>query len=207
MQGKWKDISMPLINDGATWPGDTPFSFGLSQTIEETKTVNVGEIHTGLHAGTHMDAPYHYNKEGQTIDQLPLDIALGKCLVCEVKSSVIDASVIEGVDLSNVERILFKSMKRDPAVFPLEYPPVDPELVPILKEKGIKLIGVDAPSVDPVDSKQMLAHLAFDRSNIIIIENLFLNDTSPGLYELLAMPLLIIGGDASPIRAILRSIS
>ena len=202
------DITMPLINQGATWPGDTPYHFKLSATMKETGSVNIGEIHSSLHNGTHMDAPFHYDDHGQTIDQLDVSIGIGRCRIVDVTGlDKVTVSDLEKLNLSGVSRLLFRMLDRDPAIFPEQFPLLTVESVDYLATLGVKLIGTDAPSVDAVDSKTLPIHLAIHKAKITIIENLYLNDVPVGHYHLYAVPLKIVGGDASPVRALLTPIA
>ncbi|GEM00942.1 arylformamidase [Halolactibacillus halophilus] len=197
------DITMPLINKGATWPGDTPYRFKLSATMKDTGSVNIGEITSSLHNGTHMDAPFHYDNHGRTIDQLDVSIGIGTCQIVDVRGlDKVTVSNLEKLNLSGVSRLLFHMLDRDPAVFPEQFPLLTVEAVDYLATIGIKLIGTDAPSVDAVNSKTLPIHLAIHKARITIIENLYLNDVSAGHYHLYAVPLKIVGGDASPVRAL-----
>ncbi|GEN55855.1 kynurenine formamidase [Halolactibacillus alkaliphilus] len=198
------DITMPLINEGAVWPGDTPFHFKLSATMKETNAVNIGEMSLSLHNGTHMDAPFHYDEHGATIDQVNLSIGIGRCQIIDVTHlEKVTESDLKCFDFNNTPRVLFHMLDRAPTIFPEQFPLLTEDAVNYLSKQGVKLIGTDAPSVDEVTSKTLPIHQALHASNMTIIENLFLNHVAPGVYWLYAVPLKIIGADASPIRAIL----
>lgn len=201
------DITMPLLNNGAVWPGDTPYHFKLSATMKETGSVNIGEINSSLHNGTHMDAPFHYDDSGKTIDQLDVSIGIGRCRIVDVTGlDKVTVSDLVKLNLLGTSRLLFHMLDRDPAVFPEKFPLLTSEAIDYLAKQGVKLIGTDAPSVDAVDSKTLPIHLAIHRANITIIENLYLNDVPAGHYHLYAVPLKIVGGDASPVRALVLPI-
>ncbi|MFC2949554.1 arylformamidase [Virgibacillus sediminis] len=206
---KWIDISQPLTNDMASFPGDTPFAFELTYTKQETGSVNVGQMTASLHTGTHADAPFHYDENGRTIDQLDLDRYIGKALVLDVRQSdpvtIEDLKEIKGMGVSRV--LLNTSLPNNPKRFPDAMPALDPGIAPFLKEQGVNLLGVDIPSVDPADSKELETHHALYDNGINILENLMLDHVKPGIYELIALPLAIQGADGSPVRAVLRPIS
>ena len=204
----WLDISQPLTNDIAVWPGDIPFNFELGFTKEQTESVNIGQIKVGVHTGTHGDAPFHFNDEGKTIDEIDINVYIGKAKVIDVAGfPLIDQYVLEKMELNNVERILFKTNpNRDPKTFPDTFTVFDPSAAKYLKKLGVVLIGTDAPSVDPEHSKSLKAHHAFHENDIFILENLLLNEVQPGDYELIALPLKIVGADGSPVRAVIRPI-
>ncbi|MFC3041254.1 arylformamidase [Virgibacillus xinjiangensis] len=205
---KWIDISQPLTNDMASFPGDAPFSFELTYKKEETGSVNVGQMTASLHTGTHADAPFHYDEDGQTIDQMDLNRYIGKALVVDVSNSnPITAADLEEITGKGISRVLLHtSLPNNPKRFPDHMPALDPDIAPFLKEQGVDLLGVDIPSVDPADSKDLDTHHALYRNGINILENLMLDQVRPGIYELIAVPLAIHGADGSPVRAVLRPI-
>ncbi|MCA1056029.1 arylformamidase [Rossellomorea aquimaris] len=199
------DISQPLTNGTPVWPGDTPFSFSLNWSMEESSSVNVGQLNMSTHTGTHVDAPFHFKNDGKRILDLPLERYIGKAVVVSVEQAEsIGPEHLEGIDFDSVQKVLFKTNAwKDLQAFPESIPPIQPELAPFLKEKGIHLIGVDLPSVDPLDSKELHAHHALTEHDILILEGIVLNDVEPGYYELFAMPLALKDADGSPVRAVL----
>ena len=208
MQEKpWIDFSIRLTSDVAVWPGDKPFNFRLSYTKEQTKSVNIGEMSTSVHTGTHMDAPFHYDNDGKKIHELDVSLFIGPAKVVDVRGhEVIGRKELEAFNLDGVSRLLLRSLDRADSSFPERYPILKEDIGPFLKEKGIHLIGTECPSVDPVDSKHLPAHHALYQNGVYILENLVLKDVKPGLYELIALPLSIHGGDGSPVRAVIREL-
>lgn len=203
---KWIDISQPLHNGLAHWPGDTPFSFKLSATKSETGSVNIGQITTSVHSGTHVDAPFHFDDEGPKIIDLDPEVFIGPARLIDVSHcEVINRQSLNSFDLEGVTRLLLRtSLPNNPERFPEAIPALDPDLAPFLQEKGIKLMGVDLPSVDPLDSKTLPTHHALYRHGIHILENLMLDHVQPGDYELIALPLPLKDADGSPVRAVIR---
>ncbi|BCB02356.1 arylformamidase [Bacillus sp. KH172YL63] len=199
------DISRPLHNDTPVWPGDTPFSFSLNWTKEETGSVNVGQVTMSSHTGTHVDAPFHFDQDGNRILDLPLERFMGQAVVVSVEGAEeITPEQLKDIDFSGVTKILFKTNAwKNPDQFPEEIPPVSEELGPFLKQNGIDLIGVDLPSVDQLDSKELNAHHSLHANGIGILEGIVLTDVNPGRYELVALPLPLQDGDGSPVRAVL----
>ncbi|API91332.1 kynurenine formamidase [Virgibacillus pantothenticus] len=205
----WIDISQPLSPQIAHWPGDTPFQYRLTASIEETKSVNIGNIHTSLHIGTHIDAPYHFSATGKTVDQLPIEPYIGRAVVIDVShTKTINAQVLSAMDWpSNTKRILLHtSLENQPDRFPAKLPYLDPDIAPFLQAKGVHLLGVDMPSVDAPDSKDLATHHALAAHGIYILENVMLDTVPAGEYELIALPLPIQGADGSPVRAVIRPI-
>lgn len=208
MTGQWIDISQPLQNNIAEWPGDTPFSYEVAYTKTETGSVNIGKLSTSTHMGTHIDAPFHFDDNGMKVLDLPIDIYIGRARVLDVtgKESV-GQSDLEAIDFGGAERVLLKTGSRpDPNVFPETFTYLRADIGPFLKERGVRLIGVDAPSVDPETSKTVSAHHSLNENGVMILENIVLSAVEPGDYELIALPLPLKDGDGSPVRAVLRSI-
>ncbi|MEW9677138.1 arylformamidase [Lentibacillus sp. L22] len=206
---QWIDISQPLTNTIAHWPGDTPFSYELTYTKEESGSANIGQITTSLHMGTHIDAPFHFDNDGATVDQLDLDIYVGKAAVIDVShTDTITVDVLKQFEWdTDVTRVLLKtSLPNNPERFPEKLPALDPAISPWLHRQGIRLLGVDMPSVDDPDSKELEVHHALHDHDIFILENIMLDQIATGNYELIALPLAIHGADGSPVRAVLRAI-
>ncbi|WP_339252927.1 arylformamidase [Sporosarcina sp. FSL W8-0480] len=206
MTGKWIDISQPLHNGIAEWPGDTPFQYEVKFLKAFTGSVNIGQMTTSMHTGTHIDAPFHYDDEGLKVDELPIDVYIGKARVIDVTGlESVGRSDLEALDFGGAERILLKTGSRpDADVFPESYTVLRADIGPLLKERGVRLIGIDTPSVDPEPSKTLDAHHSLHDNGVLILENIVLAEVEPGDYELIALPLPIKGGDGSPVRAVVR---
>ncbi|ANC78298.1 arylformamidase [Fictibacillus phosphorivorans] len=206
---KFYDISMPLYNGVPGWPGDTPYHFDLAWTKEDSGSVNVGKLEMSTHTGTHIDAPYHFTDSGERVGGLDLELYVGRAMVIDLtnRKEITIESLKEKLQ-DGTKRVLFKTgCWKDRSVFPAEIVPLLPEAVPFLSECGVGLVGVDMPSVDPLDSKELRAHHALYEHNIQILEGLVLDEVPEGVYELVALPLALEEADGSPVRAILREIT
>ncbi|MBM7703288.1 arylformamidase [Metabacillus iocasae] len=203
---RWIDVSQKLTNEIPVWPGDTPFSYQVSWSKEESGSVNVGQINMSTHTGTHIDAPFHFDDEGQCVIDLDVNLYIGDALVVHVKNAKrIELKELAHLSLEGVTRLLIRTDAwTDRTSFPATIPPVDPELVPYLAKQGIRLLGLDLPSVDALDSKELAAHHALHENGIHILEGLVLDEIEEGMYELAALPLPLVEGDGSPVRAVLR---
>jgi arylformamidase len=202
----WIDISQPLSHSVAHWPGDTPFTYEVSFTKEQTGSVNIGKMTTSVHIGTHVDAPFHFDDHGQKIIDLAIDVFIGPARVIDVSPfSIINSAVLQSFDLFGVQRLLLKTnVPNQPERFPESIPLLDPDLGPFFKEKGIVLLGVDVPSVDPLDSKDLKTHHSFAKNGVHILENVMLDHVECGDYELIALPLSLKDADGSPVRAVIK---
>ena len=201
------DISRPITSGMPVWPGDSEVEFSLSSSKTKGSDANVGRLAMGVHAGTHADAAYHYNEAGVRIDEMPLDLFVGPARVVDIRSqSFITPELLAGIDFTGTPRVLFRSDTwTDMTKFPTEWPVLGMATPAWLAERGVRLIGLDVPSVDTLTSVGMLMHHTIDRAGLFILENLDLRDVAPGIYNLIALPLRIKGADGSPIRAVLQT--
>jgi len=211
---KFWDISRTLSNEVAPWPGDMPFQFQLTGKIAEGSSVNLGAIKTSVHNGTHADARFHFEMEGETIEKAPLEIYMGRAVVIDLAEAFLGSSekhLITTEDLGphseeigESSRLLIKTGRwSDSAIFPNQIPVIAADVPQWLQKNGVRLLGLDLPSVDEIDSKSLPNHHALARAGIAIIESLDLKNVGTGIYNLAALPLKIAGGDAAPLRAIL----
>lgn len=202
------DLSPIVRPELPVWPGDTPFSAPLAWSMAEGGTVNVSAITTTPHLGSHADAPFHTEPRGEGIADLPLERYLGPCRVVRVPPQpLIEPRHLDGIDLSSPPRLLLKTESvRDRRTFPERFSALSPELAALLGEKRVLLVGLDTPSVDPFDSKTLDSHHALAKGGVSILEGLVLDGVPEGIYELIALPLRMAGLDASPVRAVLRTI-
>jgi arylformamidase len=202
------DLSPTVRPEIPVWPGDTPFDSRLTWSMAEGGTVNVSAITTTPHLGSHADAPFHTEPRGETMADLSLERYLGPCRVVKVPPQpLIEPRHLEGLDLSSPPRLLLKTESvRDRRTFPERFSALSPELAALLGEKKVLLVGLDTPSVDPFDSKTLDAHHALARGGVAILEGLMLDGVPEGIYELIALPLKLAGLDASPVRAVLRTL-
>ena len=202
------DISQTLRPDLPVWPGDTAFGFERTWKMEDSSPVNVARMTMSTHSGTHADAPLHYAADGLDAGDMDLSPYLGECLVIDARgvSNEIDIGDLPHID--SADRILFRTWDAFPHdEWRSDWLPIAPETVEWLALQGVRLIGTDAPSVDPQDSKTMAAHLAVLDHDMRILEGLVLDDVPEGRYELIALPLKVAGGDAGLCRAILRELA
>ena len=204
----WIDITQTLKKGIPNWPGDTQFLYELIYTKEQTGSVNIGKIVTSLHTGTHADAPYHFNYKGETMEQLDINRFIGTCIVIDCRSQKeITAEWLQRFQFHSVERVLLKTIDKIDDHFPRSVPIIHPNVAAFLKERGVKLLGVDIPSVDELTSKDVLTHHALHEAGIYIIEGLVLEEIDEGYYDFIGLPLKIEGADGAPVRAVIRKIN
>ncbi len=196
------DISPAITTALKVFPGDTPPSREVLLDMSRGDPLTLSTWKSTVHVGAHADAPSHYGLDGRTIDQQPLELYCGPCRVIHVDGGPVTPEMVPDVD---TERLLIATGSYpDPTNWTNDFAALSPELVDYLGRHGVRLVGVDTPSVDPADSKELPAHHRFLANDIAIIEGLVLADVPAGVYELIALPLKLAGFDASPVRAILR---
>lgn len=202
---KFIDISPEISKDLAVWPGDTPFS---QKVISDFKTGNflLSTMETTLHLGAHADAPNHYDTRGEGIQARSLNYYLGECQVITVKPSGrrrILPSDLKGTPIS-AQRVLFRTDSfPDPHHWNSDFMSLSAELVDDLAQRGVILVGIDTPSIDLFEDRDLQSHQRVYLNQMAILEGVVLKDAPDGIYFLIALPLKIAGGDASPVRAIL----
>lgn len=203
------DISPPITEKLRVWPGDPPLSREVLRRLQDGARTTLSTLHATVHLGAHADAPSHYGIDAPSIDQRAVDYYLGRCQV--IRLNVARATCAEpnaiGVSIE-AERVLFATgTYPDPTAFNEDFAALSPALVEMLASKGVKLVGIDTPSVDLFDSKDLAVHGTFLKHDMAILEGLVLAGVPDGIYELIALPLKLVGFDASPVRAILRTLS
>jgi arylformamidase len=203
------DISQTLRIGLPVWPGDTSFNLRRTWAMGPGIPVNVSALTFSTHSGSHADAPFHYDANGIAIDAVDPALYLGPALVVDGRGSdgVIGIDRILPQLQQGTERLLVRTYDRAPQEsWDSGFAAIDSALIDILAARGVRLIGVDTPSLDPQSSKTMDAHLAVAKHGLAILEGLVLDQVPFGRYELIALPLKIAGADSSPVRAILRSL-
>jgi len=204
------DISQTLRADLPVWPGDTPFSHGRRWSQGADSPVTVSRFETTVHAGSHADAPLHYDPTGMSAAEAPLGAYVGTCRVIDARGqgASISAAFIERVVSTPPPRVLFRTYDRFPLdAWRSDFTCINAQAVLALAAMGVRLVGLDSPSLDPQDSKTMDAHRAVLAADMRVLEGLVLDDVPPGDYELIALPLKLAGLDASPVRAVLREMA
>ena len=202
------DITPPISERLHVWPGDTPLSREVLYDMKRGDGITLSTLHATVHLGAHADAPSHYGAGAAAIDERDLAYYLGPCQVMRVpapRGTRITPARLPRPVLT--ERLLLATGTfPDPEQFNEDFAALDPELVEVLHGQGVTLVGIDTPSVDLFDSPDLPAHRMLLRCDMAILEGLALADVPEGVYELIALPLKLVGFEASPVRAILRTV-
>lgn len=201
------DITMPLSAELPAYPGDTPVEISPLTSIAAGDAANVSRMQLCTHSGTHIDPPRHFSETGQTVDQIPLGLLVGKAKVVEITgASEIGRRELEHLPIHGVERLLLKtgnSALWKEKGFVENFAALTAEGARFLVETGVKLVGIDYLSIEKVDGTGDVHRTLLDKG-VVILEGLNLADVVPGNYELICLPLKVKDGDGAPVRAILR---
>lgn len=206
---RWIDISLPIdAGRSIAWSGIGPPEVRRIAEIGHGDAVNVGRLDCCLHTGTHADAPWHVGDGLPAIHSLDPGRFVGPALVVRTRdrrSVGVDELRELGVAALRPRRLLVATPSQyDGLAFPEAIPHLEPEAARFLAGLGVGLVGVNTPSVDPLDSRTLDAHHILFGAGAYILENLWLTPLSPGWYDLVAPPIAVTGGDAAPVRALAR---
>jgi len=200
---------VPLDADVPSYPGNTPFSLEAIKRIARGDSSNVSTLHMSAHSGTHVDAPRHFFDQAPGAEGLPLEMLMGRARVIEVTSRKgISAEDFAGIDLSEDVRLLIKTRNSrlwGSPEFHNDYVGVTAEGAKFLVERGVKVLGVDYLSVEVFKTPGAPAHHTLLGGGVIVIEGLNLRDVEPGTYDMVCLPLRIVGADGAPARVVLRT--
>jgi len=210
------DISPPVGRGAVVWPGDTPFELDVAWSPEHGDAVTVSRVTMSPHTGAHADAPLHVGAGPDDAAALPIAAYWGPCVVLDWRAEIARSpgGAIEERDLvarageiAGAARVLFRTLDRPLGTFPEAFPHFTPAAAAWLAGvAGLVLVGIDTFSLDAPDSKDLGAHRALFAGGLAVLEELDLSQVAPGRYELSALPLRLVGADASPVRAVLRAI-
>ncbi|MDY0746865.1 arylformamidase [Paucibacter sp. R3-3] len=205
MKRLW-DISPTVSPASPIFPGDEPYSLRWTAQLGPGCPVNLSALTMSPHVGAHADAPLHYANDAASAAEVDLDAYIGPCRVIHAIACGPLIRIEHLMHAANAlpERVLVRCNERADETWNPAFTAYAPETVEWLAAQGVKLIGLDTPSVDPADSKTLDSHQRLLRLNLRVLENLVLDEVPEGDYELIALPLKLAGACASPVRAILR---
>lgn len=204
------DISPPVHASSPVFPGDTAYAQRWTWTLSDSCPVNVSTLTLSPHIGAHADAPLHYAPSGAAVGVLDLEPYLGPCRVIHALGAT---PVVTWDHLAHAvdqlpPRVLVRTYRQHPGdAWDPTLAGLDPQALERLADRGVRLVGIDTASIDPADSKALSAHQVLRQRDLRVLENLVLQDVPEGDYELIALPLKLTTADASPVRAVLRSLT
>lgn len=208
---KLYDVTVAISNELPVYPGDPPVKVTRVMSLEQGDVARVSHLSFSTHIGTHIDPPYHFMRDGQPLDQVPLDVFIGPASVIDVgEVDVIDAAVLRRFDLAGATRVLFKTKNsrfwHTTNEFQTSFVYLEADAAALLVECGVRLVGIDYLSVEKFNFEEPTTHWTLLGANVVIVEGLDLTEVPPGDYELLCLPLKIKDGDGGPARVVLRDL-
>lgn len=208
------DVTVPLSEQTPVYEGDPNVQIEAANQIAKGDAANVSRLCFGAHTATHVDAPNHFIEGARRVDELEMGKLLGTCRVVEIDKNAmaIEAAHVENIEnLESVERVLFKTRNSEfwndlSQGFRKDFTYIAPEAAKILVDSGVKLVGIDYLSVEKFGAETFDTHITLLEKEVVIIEGLDLREVPAGDYELICLPLKIIGGtgDGAPARTVLR---
>jgi len=207
---RWIDISLTLKSNMVHWPNDPPFSIERVRDMDKDDAVNLSKIMMGAHSGTHVDAPVHFIKGGKGVDQISIDSLIGPARIVEIAdAATIKEKELAGHGIKKGERILLRTrnsrskiLYKD--VFAEDFVYMEKDAAELLLTRGIKTLGVDYLSVGGYKKDGPDIHRILLGAGILIIEGLDLTEVLPGSYDMICLPMKILGSDGAPARVIVK---
>ena len=208
----WIDVTAPIDpHITPVYPGNPPVKLDFVQSLDSGAQVTLSAFSFGAHTGTHVDAPMHFIKGGASLDQIPLDRFIGPVRVidCSPEAKAIDAAELNKHDWRGARRIFFRTRNSrrgwmtDPK-FHEDFTYLAPDAAQLLADAGVELVGIDYLSIERFGFAEPQTHRILLGKNIPVVEGLSLQAVEPGDYDLLLLPMKIMGHEAAPVRALLR---
>ena len=207
------DLTVPFRTDLPLGPGDPGPELSLMKSMEGGYRCNVTRIDTGVHFGTHLDAPCHFIEGGKSVDELDLDVLLGRCFVAEISDvSEIGPEHLDELDIpEGTERLLLKTSNSELWSTPdhpffENFAAITGDAAKWVVDRGIRLIGIDYLSIQLFADQVSTTHVVLLEAEVIIVEGLDLREVSRGSYDLTCLPMNIAGADGAPVRALLKPV-
>jgi arylformamidase len=197
------DITVPIREGMVTYPGDPTVHLERASSIAGGGVVNLSRLDFGLHSGTHVDAPIHFIDGAAGIETVPLDNLIGPAAVVDATAvaGMLDRPALEELELPDVPRLLFKTRNSQlwaSDTFSEDFVHLTGDGAELLVERGVRLVGIDYLSIG-----DEAAHHALLAAGVVPVEGLDLREADPGLYELLCLPIKVVGSDGAPARVVL----
>ena len=206
------DVTVAISNDLPVYPGDPAIQIERTQSLEKGDIARVSRLSMSTHAGTHVDPPYHFMKDGVALDRAPLEVFIGPARVVDAGDAAsIDAALLSTFDLDGASRVLFKTRNSrfwsETTEFQKDFVYLETDAAEALVARGVKLVGIDYLSVEKFGFDEPTTHWTLLGNDVYIVEGLDLSAIAPGDYELICLPMKIKDGDGGPARVVLRELS
>ena len=209
---KTHDISVPVHDEMVIWPGLVPTRLTAHERIASGDPVNVTNLASCAHVGTHVDAPFHHYRDGKTIEEVPLSRYVGKALVADFTSvewaigAADVAAVLEGAEPFGI-LVMKTRNSTDLATwerFSEKYVYIAPDGAEEIVRRGVKTVAFDHLAVEGYDAPGAPTHkILLGEADVTIVEGVDLRGIEPGYYWFSAAPQRVVGSDGAPTRAYL----
>lgn len=205
----WIDVSVPVRSGMVHWPDDPEVEIERLADMADGSAANLSLITMGTHTGTHIDAPLHFLPKGASVDAMPLAAVIGPARVVEVGAArSIGAADLANRNIQPGERILFKTSNSDRCwrtdEFVQDFVGLSPEAARYLVDRGVRTVGIDYLSIGGYTEEGDNTHQVLLGAGVWVIEGLDLSAVTPGQYEMICLPLRLVGAEGAPARAVLR---
>jgi arylformamidase len=206
------DVTVALEPNVPIFPGDPDFRLLRVKSLAEGAVCNLSQLDCGVHTGTHVDAPNHFIDGTPGVEGMPLDAMLGPAYVVDATSvrGHIDADALGNLEVpSDMERLLFKTTNSNlwsSSTFQPNFVGISEDAAVALVERGVRLVGIDYLSIAPPNDPTP-THVALLQAGVVIVEGLDLRSVPAGHYDLVCLPIRLVGSDGAPARVVLREVS
>jgi arylformamidase len=199
------DISVPVSPRTVTWEDESVPVIERVSSIEAGDGYNLSRLAFGAHTGTHLDAPLHFIDGAASVERTALETLMGAAIVVDARGveSEIGAEIVEREVAAGCERVIFATRNSelwDLAGFSDDFVGLSLQAASLLVERGVRLVGIDYLSIGSVE-----AHREILANEVVLLEGLDLRGVEAGAYELVCLPLRLVGADGAPARAVLIS--
>jgi arylformamidase len=203
------DITLTITPNMIVWPGDPKVSIQRTSNMDSGDNANVSQISMSCHTGTHVDAPHHFLNNGKTVEDLSLELLVGRAYVLYLPEvNQITASVLRYAEIPpRTRRLLFKTKnselwKNGQHEFKTDFVALSVDAAEWLVDRNVRLVGIDYLSIAPYNLGTPVHTILLD-AGVVVIEGLDLSNVTPGRYTLHCLPLKLGGADGAPTRCVL----
>ena len=205
------DISVTLGSESIDHPNVTPFRRRLQWSLQDGGVCDFSNLSMSSHSGTHIDLPSHFELEGDSAEQPPIERFILEAQVVLIQDpKAVTAKELSQFDLQEKEAVLFKTQNSVSGIckngtYTDQYVYLAEDAAQYCVDQKVALVGIDYISIEEANNRQFPAHRLILGSQILVLEGINLEAVPPGRYRLFCLPLKIKNGEASPVRAILMA--
>jgi kynurenine formamidase/threonine dehydrogenase-like Zn-dependent dehydrogenase len=205
----WIDVTVPIQHEMVHYPGDPAVELRVTKHLDRGDPATVSHLSLGVHTGTHVDAPVHFIGGAAGVDEFSIESMTGPARIIEIRDKEIcTAKDLAPFDISAGERVLLRTSNSTRCwnvdTFVEDYAHIDISAAKFLAERRVRMVGIDYLSIGRGEDGPEV-HRILLAAGVVIVEGLNLSNISPGRYDVICLPLRILGGDGAPARVALRS--